>query len=156
LDRLKHAINKDRIQERGQGASLSHTAVHSQRGRKATSQGYPGRAALIEGIDEAPHLTCHTFMSEAIKKCMVHHSVIRLTPVEEGQARQFAALHSRPHCGIQSKEGICSTTPTPEAILVIIELNIRAHPLQEQVCEEFGDGRKECQATVVGTVGEIP
>jgi hypothetical protein len=138
------------------GVPLSHTAVHRQRRREATSQGYPGRAALIEGIDEAPHLTCHTSMSEAFKKCMVHHSVIRLTPVEEGQARQFALLHSRPHCGIRSKEGICSTASTAEAILVIIELNMRAHPLQEQLCEEFGDGGKECQATVDGTVIEIP
>jgi hypothetical protein len=57
LDGLKHTINKDRIQERGKGAPLSHTAVHSQRGREATSKGYPSRVSLIEGINEAPHLT---------------------------------------------------------------------------------------------------
>jgi hypothetical protein len=57
LDGVKHTINKDRIQERGKGAPLSHTAVHSQRGREATSKGHPSRASLIEGINEAPHLT---------------------------------------------------------------------------------------------------
>jgi hypothetical protein len=55
LDRVKHAINKDSIQERGQGVPLSHTAVHSQRRREVTSKGYPGRAHLIEGINEASH-----------------------------------------------------------------------------------------------------
>jgi hypothetical protein len=95
-------------------------------------------------------------VSKAIKEGMVHHLVIRLTPVEKGQARQLTLLHSRPHCGIHSKEGICSTAPPAEAVLVVIELNMRAHPLQQQVREEFGDGRKECQATVVGTIGEIP
>jgi hypothetical protein len=68
-------------------------------------------------------------MSMAIKKGMVHHTFIRLTPVEEGQARHFAALHSRSYCGLQTKEGIHSTAPTAEAIPVIIELNMRAHPL---------------------------
>jgi hypothetical protein len=68
-------------------------------------------------------------VSKAIKEGMVHHSIIRLTPVKKGQARQFTLLQSRPHRGIQSKEGICSTAPPAEAILVIIELNMRAHPL---------------------------
>jgi hypothetical protein len=68
-------------------------------------------------------------MSKAVKKGMVHHPVIRLAPVEEGQARQFTSLHPRPHCGIQSKEGICRTAPPAEAILVIIELYMRAHSL---------------------------
>jgi hypothetical protein len=63
---------------------------------------------------------------------MVQHPIIRLTPVEEDQARQFASLHSRPHCGIQSKEGICSTVPPAEATLVIIKLIMRVHLLQDQ------------------------
>jgi hypothetical protein len=34
LDRLKHTINKDRIEERGQGAPLRHTAVHRDEDRQ--------------------------------------------------------------------------------------------------------------------------
>jgi hypothetical protein len=57
LDRLKYTINKDRIQERGQGAPLRHSAMFRQRGGEAASKRHPGRALLREGIDEAPHLT---------------------------------------------------------------------------------------------------
>jgi hypothetical protein len=60
---------------------------------------------------------------------MVHHPVISLTPVEEGQARDFAPLHARLHSGVQSKEGIGGTTPATESVLAITELNMRAHPL---------------------------
>jgi hypothetical protein len=68
-------------------------------------------------------------VSKAIKEGMVHHPVIRLTPVEKAQERQVTLLHPRPHCGVQSKEGICSSAAPAEAILVIIELDMRAHPL---------------------------
>jgi hypothetical protein len=87
------------------------------------------RASFIEGIHEAPHLTRHTFVSKAIKKCMMHHPVIRLTPVKEAQAHEFASLHPWPHRGIQSKEGISGTSAMAQAILVIIELDMWAHPL---------------------------
>jgi hypothetical protein len=129
LDRLKHIINKDRIQERRQGAPLCHTAMHRQRGGEAASKGHLGRASLLEGIDEAPHLTRHAFVSKAVKKGMVHHPVISLTPVEEGQARQFALLHSRSPSSVQGEEGVGGTVPMAESVLVIIELNMRAHPL---------------------------
>jgi hypothetical protein len=93
-------------------------------------------------------------VSEASKKGMVHHPVIRLTLVEEGQGREFALLHPWSHFGMQSKEGI-GTTLAAESILVITELNMRAHPLW-QVCEQFGVSRKEGDASIVGALGEIP
>jgi hypothetical protein len=52
LDGLKHTVNKGRIQERGKGSPLSHTTVHSHRGREATSKRFPGRTSVREGINE--------------------------------------------------------------------------------------------------------
>jgi hypothetical protein len=68
-------------------------------------------------------------VGKAIKKGMVHHPVISLTPVEEGQARNFAPLHARLHSSVQSEEGIGGTAPAAESVLVIIKLNMRAHAL---------------------------
>jgi hypothetical protein len=78
------------MQKRGQGEPWSCTSLHSQRGRETAAKGNSGRASLRGATYKAPHLTCHTFVSNAIKKGMVHDPVIRLAPVEEGQARELS------------------------------------------------------------------
>jgi hypothetical protein len=51
------------------------------------------RAAMVEGINQVPHLARRSFVSTAIKKGMVHDTVICLAPVEEEKACKFA-LHA--------------------------------------------------------------
>jgi hypothetical protein len=43
----------------------------------------------------------------------------------------------------------------PEAVL-IVELGMRAHPLQQHVAEQFADGREQCHALEVGAAREVP
>jgi hypothetical protein len=128
--------------------------MHSQGLRLAAVDTRSGRAALVKGINESPEFGCHAFVSKASKKGVVHNSVIRLTPVEEEEAGELPLLHARAYGGVKSKQGVGSPSPMPETVLVIVELDMRAHPLQQQVAEQFADGREQCQAPVVGAVRE--
>jgi hypothetical protein len=109
--------------------------MHSLGHRLAAVDTRSDRAALVKGINESPELACHAFVSKASKKGMVHNPVIRLAPVEEEEAGQLTPLHAWLYRGIKSKQGIGSSAPMPETVLVIVELDMRAQPLQEEVAE---------------------
>jgi hypothetical protein len=74
-------------------------------------------------------------VSKAVKKGVMHHSVICLAPVKEEKAGEIAPLYPRSHSGIESEEGISRSAPMPEAVLMIIQWDVRAQPVQQQVCE---------------------
>jgi hypothetical protein len=68
-------------------------------------------------------------VSEEVYARLLHHAVIRLATVEGKQLRKLFQSHS---C-IQNEEGISSAAPATEAVLVIIELKVRANLLEQQV-----------------------
>jgi hypothetical protein len=154
--RVKQAINKNREQKRRQRAALGYPTMHSQGRRLAAVDTRLVRAALVKGINEAPEFACHAFVSKASKKGVVHNLVIRLAPVEEEEVGELPPLHARAYGGAKSKQGVRSPAPMPETVLVIAELVMRTHPFQQQVVEQFSDGREQCQAPVVGAVREVP
>jgi hypothetical protein len=94
-----------------------------------------GRATLVKCINESPELARHAFVSKASKKGVVHNPVIRLAPVEEEKAGELTLLHARVNCGIKSEQGIGSSAPMPKTVLVIVERDPRAQPLQQEVAE---------------------
>jgi hypothetical protein len=104
--------------------------MHRQWHRLAAIDAHAGRAVLVKGIDHSPEFACHTFASKACKKGVVHNTVIRLAPVKEKKACQLTTLHPRAHRGIKSKQGIGCSAPMPETVLMIVELDMRAQPLQ--------------------------
>jgi hypothetical protein len=115
----------------------------------------PGQSNNTEGTDEAPHLARHSFVSLAIKKGMVHDTVIRLAPVEEEEARKFAPLRKRANCGVKSEERISSPTPASETVSLMALWDMRntCHHLHQQVGEQLFDTGEERQAMTVGAVG---
>jgi hypothetical protein len=129
VHRGKQAIDKNRIQKRRQRAALGYHTVHSQGHRLGAVDARSGRAALVKGMNESPEFACHAFVSKASKKGVVHNLVIRLAPVEEEEAGELTRLHARLYVGIKSNQGIGSSAPMPETVLVIVELYIRAQPL---------------------------
>jgi hypothetical protein len=66
---------------------------------------------------------------------VVHNPVIRLAPVEEEKACELTPLNARAYCGIKSKHCIGSSAPMPKTVLVIVKLDMRAQPLQQEVAE---------------------
>jgi hypothetical protein len=97
--------------------------------------------ALLKGTDEPPEPACHASVSKTSKKGLLQNPVIRLAPVEEEKAGELTLLYARAYCGIKSKQGIGSPSPMLKTVLVIVERDMRAHPLQPQVAEEFADSR---------------
>jgi hypothetical protein len=156
VHRVKQAINENRVQKRRQRAALRYPTMHSQGRGLAAVDTRSGRAALVKGINEAPEFSCHAFVSKASKKGLVHNSVIRLAPVEEEEVGELPPLHARAYGGVKSEKGVRSPSPMPETVLVIAELDMRTRPLQQQVAEQFADGREQRQAPVVGAVREVP
>jgi hypothetical protein len=98
VHRVKQAINKNRIQKRRQRATLGYPTVHSQGHRLSAVDARAGREALVKGINESPEFACHTFVSKASKKGVVHNSVIRLAPVEDEEVGELPPLHARADC----------------------------------------------------------
>jgi hypothetical protein len=131
----KQAMDNNRIQKRRHRATQGYPKVHSQGHRLAAVDAGAGRAALVEGINDSPELACHAFVSKASKKGVVHNTVIRLAPVEEEKTGELTPLHARAHRGIKSKQGIGRSAPMPETVLVIVELDMRAQPLKQEVAE---------------------
>jgi hypothetical protein len=135
VHRVKQAINQSRIQKRRQRAALGDPTMHRLGHRLAAVDTRSDRAALERGINESPELACHAFVSKASKKGVVHNTVIRLAPVEVEKAGELTSLHARAYRGIKSKKCIDSSAPMPETVLVVVELDMRAQPLQKKIGE---------------------
>jgi hypothetical protein len=100
VHRFEHAVDKDCIKKRGKGTALGNPALYREGLGEASVNAYPRRATLIQSIHQAPQLACHTFVSKAVQKSMVHHPIINLAPVEEEEACEPPCLYARANCSI--------------------------------------------------------